>query len=507
MKGIQDSLYPIERMVDDMVLHSPSSRRKHCRKVAEEWMRECIVTVADLLYEKEGDPEGCFRLAVDEFKAILNRHYKDADGGSRQWAHWLSENYPLWTSSVRGYSGVGKDGRKRSREAFHSIVEPVPGLLERADELLESMGPHAMHGFYARRVDNRLKRILGQGRTGFGVRLQRVRADTLAECAQRAPRGPLRAALKRMLVHMNPRGLIPVIERRAENGRVYHRGTNLQTAPKLVRHAVIGPALKIDAKVCSWRFIEKMLRDEGIPVPRSLSMMLQDREGFRRTLARDVCGDDGAESVARIKKALTSIPFGVGLDRRRFSMTSGLNRILRDQAEVDAFLRHPSIAGLRGARDSLHRIVRTTFRRKRGVPAHLFHADGRPKTTKALSYLYTRYEGEIRKCMVRVAEAVFGRGSVLLQVHDGIFVNPGKRRTPEAAMDKARLEFISGPNGKFKYLNPEQEFEVDYIDPKNLFGEDPVPDPMPAPQAADGDPFGIAGRDPREAEELEYAGA
>ena len=505
MPEIQDGLYPIGMMVEGMVSHSPSSKREHCRKVAGEWLRECIVTMADLLYEKDGDPEGCFRLAVDEFKAIPNRHYKDADGVSRQWAQWLSENYPLWIPVNRGFSGVGKDGRKRPREAFHSIVRPVPGLLERADEMLESMDPHAMHEFYARRVDIRLKRILGQGRTGFGVRLQRVRADTLAECAQRAPRGPLRATLKRMLVHMNPRGLIPVIERRAENGRVYHRGTNLQTAPKLVRHAVIGPALKIDAKVCSWRFIEKMLRDAEIPVPRSLSMMLQDREGFRRTLARDVCGDDGAESVARIKKALTAIPFGVGLGRRRSA--GGLDAILRDSDEVGAFLRHPSIAGLRDARESLHRVVRKTFGRRRGVPAHLFHADGRPKITRALSYLYTRYEGEIRKCMVRVAEAVFGRGSVLLQVHDGIFVSPGKRRTPEAAMDKARLEFISGPNGKFKYLNPEQEFEVDYIDPKDLFGADPIPaNLIPAPQA-NGDPFGIAGSDPREAEELEFAPA
>ena len=452
-------IHSIDEICEKMNRFRPTTRRNGYRRVASEWVRECVVTLADLVYERR-DEDGSFRLPVDELKEILNRHYTDESGCSRQWGHWLSENFPLWITVKRGYSGLDRNGRRHGPDAFHTLAKPIPGLFERAEELLEEMEPHSMHAFHRRRVDVRMKRIRAQGRQGFSVRQQRVCPSTIARCLENAPDGPHRASLKRILVHSDPSGAFPVIERRGENGRVYHRGMNLQTASGIVRRAALGPTIRIDAKVCSWRFFEMEL---GEPGGEAMVRMLQDRGGFRRTLARDVCGEATEESVSRIKKAITALPFGIGLNPR-FADRSGLRLILDGPEEVDAFLRHPSIVELRAVRNRLHRIMKETFRRKRGIPRDLFRSDGSPDAPRALSYLYNRYEQSVRRCMVRVAEDVFGRGSVLLQVHDGIFVSGGGRDMTEA-MDMARMAFISGDLGKFAAINPLQEFEVDLADP------------------------------------------
>ena len=348
-------------------------------------------------------------------------------------------------------------------KGFHSVVRMRRGVAEAAERALRESAPHAMHRTYLRGIEAAAARMrrAAAPRERFSVGRQPLALDGVAEWASGAPDSATRERARRMLAFSNPDGWLPVIERVGASGRVYHRRLNLQTAPKGFRSAALGPHLKADAKVCSWRFVQRELERAGVPPPAALVEMLGDRAAFREAVARDVCGGADAESVGRVKRAITSIPFGVGL---RSPGTSGLRAILGGEGAAARFIADPRIAELAEMRSVLRERFREMARdRRRSLPGNLFRPGGIPRVRKVLSHFYNLYETEVRRRMTALAETEFGAGCVLLQLHDGLCVGFGGMDPGDA---EAAARGLFSPE-RFADVGPDQEFDVRIVMPES----------------------------------------
>ena len=444
-----------------MNAHRPTTRRNSYAAIARRWIRDNAAMLSAMAYRRNDLPLGEreFCVPLHELRMAFGHSYVDADGISRPWFHWLSERFPLWDVSVRGYSG----SNRRDMKGFHSVVRMRRGVAESAAETLRESAPHAMHGTYLRGIEaaaSRMRRCAAP-RERFSVERQPLRLDGVAEWAEGAPDSATREKARRMLAFSHPDGWLPVIERVSASGRVYHRRLNLQTASKGFRSAALGPHLKADAKVCSWRFVQRELGRAGVPLPAALSEMLDDRAAFREAVARDVCGGTDAQSLGRVKKAITSIPFGVGL---RNPETSGLRAILGGAEAAGRFIADPRIRELAEMRSLLRKRFRERARAgRRSLPGNLFRPGGVPRVRKVLSHFYNLYETEVRRRMTALAEAEFGTGCVLLQLHDGLCVGFGDMDPAEAERAARRL---FSPE-RFADVGPDQEFDVRIVMPES----------------------------------------
>jgi hypothetical protein len=118
-------------------------------------------------------------------------------------------------------------------------------------------------------------------------------------------------------------------------GRRIHRGStlNLQSAPKILRHAALGDCYSIDFVACTfaWRLqLARTLQKQGYFPGMKFSYlreMLENRTIFRQRVA-DIAGC----SIAKAKQVITSIGFGADISKKPWglgdSKKPALNKIL-----------------------------------------------------------------------------------------------------------------------------------------------------------------------------------
>ena len=446
-KGID---YEIHEMTRRMNAHRKTAKKNIYENIAREWLRENLINLADMSYCRDAVKmkrnERC--IPVTDLERVFRHRYIDGDGKPQSWFTWLSKEFPLWNVRVKG-----KPGRRNGNApGFHSIGSLRRGALRKSGELLKSMAPHSMHPHYMLRIDLAMAKMeKAFPDEKFSIFRQRFDPASARECADHHPDRKSRELAKRILLFSHEDCWFPVMERSVK-GRTYHRGMNLQTLPSDLRGMLLGPHMRVDAKVCSWRFFHSEYGKAG-GKSEVLNRMLSDRKSFREMISMDVCGDASEESIACAKRALTSIPFGIGLSDMR---TTKLHDVLRDAAEVKKFMEHPDVIELKKVRDELLDGARKKWKRERRSMD--FFEGEHPSPARMLNCFYNEYEKSMRERMMRIAESAFGRGSVLLQVHDGIFIDIGARR-PDKAIQRANSLFIPS---RFKRTG--QEFDIEFID-------------------------------------------
>lgn len=212
-------------------------------------------------------------------------------------------------------------------------------------------------------------------------------------------------------------------------GRRYYRGPNLQNCPRDIRIAALGACWEYDLEnaAITWLLTEyqayrnncKSTRRRFV-APIATLRLIRDKIGVRTELAEDIFGDCSADSIGKIKEAITAISFGA---RRRVDRGNALYQILDVHAK--RFIDHPWVKDFfeeqntmrKTVVDKFEKVNRALWKNDPELKTALYGANGR-KPRSIASFLYQQEEKRLLESMIKFA----GADNVLLTVHDSIYV-------------------------------------------------------------------------------------
>lgn len=225
--------------------------------------------------------------------------------------------------------------------------------------------------------------------------------------------------------------LIQVISE-SKFGRKYYAGPNLQTAPKIVRHAALGTCYEYDleSNVFAWKYTSfKKIAQQYEPsagCPATLEY-LDHKNSIRRRLARDLFDTEADWALKAIKKAITAIGFGAPArttgyrNPRGHYQPTALNTHITSVAKLQKFLDDSWVKEFIDEQKQINDIIFEVTKpynetEWRSIPG-LVDAAGRLRKNSVISYLYQKHE---RHLMESICEIIDPSQPVLL-VHDCIY--------------------------------------------------------------------------------------
>lgn len=227
-------------------------------------------------------------------------------------------------------------------------------------------------------------------------------------------------------------GLLPQVISDSTFGRKYYRGPNLQTAPKIVRHAALGHCYEYDleSNVFAWKYTQfkyiAQQYDISARFPATLEY-LDHKSAIRRRLAREIFGTDDDWAQQPIKKAITAIGFGAPARvtgyrsaRGRYEPTA-LNTHITSVEKLQKFLDDAWVKEFITEQRTLNEVIfevakpynETEWRAVSG----LVDGNNRLKKNSVISYLYQREERTLMEAIWAVIEPY----NPVLMVHDCIY--------------------------------------------------------------------------------------
>ena len=257
----------------------------------------------------------------------------------------------------------------------------------------------------------------------------------------------LTEAQKISLIGLAFNGVMPHIKHESVFGRLYYRGPNLQTCPKLVRNAALGDCFEYDIEnsALAWKLSMFKSIEEGC-APATLEL-LDHKLAVRRRLANHVFNTDAEWAIKIIKEALTALGFGArpsstGYVSQGRYQAPALNTIIKSQQKCDRFLNDSWVKEFveeqKTMRDSI-----INNGRAQGQDNHwktipdLCDKAGRIMPNSVLAYLYQHDEREIIEFIKREFEPY----EVLLLIHDCVYTRKRVGTETMVAVKQALQDF------------------------------------------------------------------
>ncbi|CAB4154471.1 hypothetical protein UFOVP645_4 [uncultured Caudovirales phage] len=443
------NIFELQSVVEAMKVHWPSKQTNH-KKVALGYIKQCqkaltqgILLASHWQIKHEEIPVSWreLRFACGKYGPKTNQQY---------WFDWFQANYPLLIKIKTGYS-FGKKGTLTMVKTTREI-----------DRILSSQDPaETFKAFYQDEVDSPMDWVAIDlaSLNGYIRHNENItdRNQTLDDNLKQA------RVIFDIATYCN--GQLPQVISLSEFGRKYYRGPNLQSCPKIIRHAALGNCHQydIEASVFTWKFdTSKELMPE-IKLPATLDY-LDFKQKHRERLAKLVFGNQEDWTVNTIKRCITAIGFGarstnavwVG-DNGKWT-TTALRDIIHSKEYLDKFLKDPLISEFIQEQEAMNYLIFNSVKSNPHIKnnKNCLSDSGRLSRNRTMSYLYQQTESSIIKQLMRVAEP----GNILLLCHDGFYT---KNRADLSEMRYVLRTYL--PNGNldhteiqgFKFLDHSDE--------------------------------------------------
>lgn len=268
------------------------------------------------------------------------------------------------------------------------------------------------------------------------------------------------------------------VGKQSEFGRVYLTGINLQSCPKIVRHAALGHCNQYDiaASVFAWRYDEVnricALTNNKF-TPTLTKQYLNDKNGFRTHIAK-ICFPNAFESnnqadiessIKAAKQILTSVSFGAdtrnsvwfvqskktGLFEKN---TTAIKELINNDANFDRLINDQQFDEFLNEQSQITNIVVKHYT-KLGAFDNLNDELTKRLKTKSvkMSYLYQQFESQLINTIKQRVQLADSELQVLLTVHDAVYTNK-----PIADISEYIRENIA-PSFKFDHTIIDQTVE------------------------------------------------
>jgi hypothetical protein len=324
-------------------------------------------------------------------------------GNQQYWFDWFQANCPLIEKVLEGH----KFGNKGTL----TMVKPTFDI----EVLLASQDPNLVFDMkYGDLKDQEVDWVpINLRSLGNYIKANRAiesRDSTLDENLKLAKTIRLIAASDRA------QGQLPQIVSESDFGRRYYKGINLQSAPKIVRHAALGNCHQydIEASVFTWKFDLVKSIDPEIKLPYTLEY-LEFKNHYRKKLAQTVFSTQQQGYVNYIKRAFTAVGFGARKTNTAWQNQDGtwsktaLRYIIKSREKLDLFLNDPWVKGFIQEQDTINKIIWDDIKSN---PA--FSALGR---NKGIAKAYQMTERVIIEKLMNIVK----HKQVLLLCHDGFY--------------------------------------------------------------------------------------
>ena len=240
------------------------------------------------------------------------------------------------------------------------------------------------------------------------------------------------------------------IQRASAYGRTYHSGVNLQSAPKALRAALLGPCWEVDIQSAVWRHCSFLAGELGVERPPALLLMLEDRAAFRKRIAEDTMGDIPQMRHAApkaVKEALTAIGFTAKVSHDVHSHPTALQDIITNKEARGRFRGHAHVKQLAGFVQDLLAALKKDSGHSRAAEELIGTIYGKKvRWPNYLAWLYQQQETRMRRAMI---EALEKNGWIItLECHDGVYaMGPGQAGDIAAVCGSALRKLWRLPNG------------------------------------------------------------
>lgn len=214
-------------------------------------------------------------------------------------------------------------------------------------------------------------------------------------------------------------------------GRRYYAGTNLQTTPKIVRHAALGHCHEydIESSVFAWKlsWFREICRQHNEMIARPATLeYLDHKQALRRRLALAVFDTESDWALKIIKEFITAIGFGAPTRSRGYVADGryqkpALAQIITSRDRLDRALSDAWVQEFMQEQKDMNTVIVEFSRHTRLAELksveELWDRGNKIRPNSVVSYLYQHAEREILDWL----EQFCSDREVLLTVHDCIY--------------------------------------------------------------------------------------
>jgi hypothetical protein len=224
---------------------------------------------------------------------------------------------------------------------------------------------------------------------------------------------------------------LPQIASESDFGRRYYRSLNLQSCPKIIRHAALGDCHQYDlhASVFAWKYATVKRIDPTVKLTYTLEY-LDFKDSIRRMLAKDLAiAVSQDQKIKIVKEFISAIGFGAQaksnggswVDSNGSRKFPALNDIIRSPEARQRLLNTAWLKNFVKEQNLINKIIFDHYEESLGHLPFLKDKDtGQLKKQKLISYVYQTDE---RATIEQLAQSARDNGTFLLMVHDGFYTS------------------------------------------------------------------------------------
>ena len=450
----------------------PESTRKRkdalsYQDIATQWLGQMpYLVLAKRRYTGKQSGE---QISLDQLRDAFNYRYKTTSGATAYWFDWFVQNFPLWRVIQQGNNLTAKVTQVMINfdpiQAL-ALVDPqqvYDAWLSEVDQLrLQHPDREYLIDEIAVDLEN-VQRYIKQTTESLQLQtnqwIKKQMSINLAEALVieafcMASGAVQESPLTGQTWHVVPQVYYqhPVFAR-----RYYVTSIAFQNMHSRLREVITGTGWAWDLNSSVWSFYKLMCSVAGIESS-VITDMIHNKVQFRQRISQVFTSTSEHKRVTKTKQAITALGFGA-----KPSAFGGLDKIIRNSTELQAFNQHPDIVQLKRVQAELLDWVKqhyaTDIQQLKSDPE--FTTGRQFNHKKFLAMLYQRYETAVMQELIHTFQA--NRSELVLWVHDGVYL---RGPAPDGIWNSvlksinpfagAELRKISGQ----VYSNPAQHAEV-----------------------------------------------
>ena len=382
-------------------------------EIADKWLNMLPIKVLSKSQFTDGIDEHELKIPVEEIRQMFTYTYTQ-DGSRKKWFDWFHDNYPLWMTLRRGYTGKYSVGVPTFNLIDQLTKIPAKTFVEAWALEYEAAKSNDLHIHYVEIDTVNLGHYIEycKGLNNASEKFQRATARALMIYKLALGLNETNTcSLTGKVTH-----LIPQTYTVAYSGRRYYTGSSaLQSCSKDARGAALGPCYEVDLSSSVYSYYKLLASTFGIDT-NILTELLSNKAGFRKELA-DCLTDTQARDEFKLKlvKAVTqAIGFGSDPD----SGYSSVSKVIYNAEDYERLTTHPKFIALR-------KIYKDILVCVKDNPEYVaLQKDYKKNTnngkwTSFMAYLYQSYETIVMQDVIAQLHA--SDRNVLLWVHDGVY--------------------------------------------------------------------------------------
>lgn len=252
------------------------------------------------------------------------------------------------------------------------------------------------------------------------------------------------------LIAEDHNGFLPMEMVHSDFGRLYFKGINLQSSPRMVREAALGSCWKVDieASAIVWKLC---LAREVNPVakyPYTLDY-IDSKQRIRQELSQRVFGNEDRVDV--IKEVFAAVGFGARMNiggwqrlvdnpdgTKRYRAYNAITEIIRSKEHRQRLLDDTWFQAFMKEQEQQSKDIFNEYKLDPKYDLECLRSRGKLNQNKLLSYLYQQTERQILNALMEVVET-YSQAEVLLPCHDGFYT---RYKPPLADLRSTLQQFL-----------------------------------------------------------------